>query len=683
MLELRAGVEGGSESGIVAIPGASGGSPAAHSDSATGRGLRVQACGRSVDIPPEASDGIASLRRDLARQLQLSSGAAVQVLDVAGRPLQSDEELAAAVSSGRLPLQAKLTAAALHEIEQRKLESRSKEHGFHSLQWQIVIEEVAGFSKELQGVAGELQGVKDYCGKAVREFEDQEALRREELLEQIRRETAERKSMQSDILSRLDALMQVLHSEQSAREVARYQLATQCERVSADLAAESSARAAERAEAWRELKALEQEVRVQTHRWDQLATRHNEGSQAMEMRVGELSSTSLALQQRLVLLEADAERLRLATQNTDSTVAKYHSEARAHLKLHGDELERAMQHGTLGRSRDAAQVEQECNTMLQNLGTRVTKLRDDMLKMSGEFNERVRLLETRCGASENEAAAKNEASDAKHRDVLERVHSATTVVDDLQMQHKASDLAARNVARKVEDLQERLRSAEQAVDQRVSTDHWKVQLEALTQIFRKQDLKLAQVEKEMQARFAQEASHRNASRAQLHGAMRAMTDKLADKSEVGAAGCLARAVSPSVVSTASSEPLRGRVDSRLSNGTLNTAVGSLSPHAPRRDVSPGGGTRVRTGSGAAPPGGIVRTPLTSAPRDCSPARRADGVVVGAPSVVMVQPPAATMAARVARLSAPALRSRVQSDLTGNVLLARSISPVRGAGGAVH
>merc|ERR1712232_858733 len=108
------------------------------------------------------------------------------------------------------PLQAKLTVAALHEIEQKKKEGRNKEHDMVGLQWQIVIEQVAAFSNELQAMGQQLQEVHDDSRKIVQQFEEAERLRREQLLGVIKEEATEREACQKDLLTKLEELNHLL-----------------------------------------------------------------------------------------------------------------------------------------------------------------------------------------------------------------------------------------------------------------------------------------------------------------------------------------------------------------------------------------------------------------------------------------------------------------------------------------
>merc|ERR1712176_588318 len=101
----------------------------------------VNACGRLVEISAESSSSVSLLRRELGAQLNVGNPTSLQLVNTNGVLVQTDQDLYASIQENSIPLQAKLTTAALHEIEQKKLEGKSKEQNLSSLQWQILIEQ--------------------------------------------------------------------------------------------------------------------------------------------------------------------------------------------------------------------------------------------------------------------------------------------------------------------------------------------------------------------------------------------------------------------------------------------------------------------------------------------------------------------------------------------------------------
>merc|ERR1712232_46198 len=95
-----------------------------------------------------------------------------------------------------------------------------------------------------------------------------------------------------------------------------------------------------------------------------------------------------------------------------------------------------------------------------------------------------------------------------------------------KIDHQASEAVLHKMTQQLEDVTERLQTTEVAVDHRVTSDHWRSQLDSVTSVIRKQDMKISQLEREMRALFAQESQHRDETRAQLHYSLKNCIDKI-------------------------------------------------------------------------------------------------------------------------------------------------------------
>eukprot|EP00928_Gymnodinium_smaydae_P002798 TRINITY_DN11015_c0_g2_i1.p1 TRINITY_DN11015_c0_g2~~TRINITY_DN11015_c0_g2_i1.p1 ORF type:complete len:664 (+),score=147.11 TRINITY_DN11015_c0_g2_i1:90-2081(+) len=646
-------------------------------------GVKVSSCGRLVDVALEpGSRSIAALRRELAQESQLANPDSLDVLDASGRLLKSDADLDAALAQSQQPLQARFTAAALHEIEQRKLESRSTEHGLHSLQWQIVIEEVAGFSKQVQGMAGEIQGLRDFCTQAVQDLASQEALQRDKVFAAIGREASDRKGAQSDLLARIDALMHAIQSEQSAREVADYQLSTQTDQALKDMGAERNARVAAQQEANRQLASLAHESEVRAQRMDEHAARSTETLAKMDRRLAEQSSSVVVLQQRITQLETLTEKLQTSAWNTDSTVAKHYDELKMRLNSHEQELERAVKTGIFGKELDANRLEQEHVTSVNNIGTRVQRIREEMAQTLANLYESMRTLEARCGKLEQEQLEKQDTHDERYRTMLQKVHETAVSVDDVSAQSARGEASLRRITALMEEVQERMQAAETALESKVNSDIWKVQLEAVAQVSNRQDLRTAQLEREVQARFAQEAVFRDKTKAQLYSTMKAWAERVAAGgasasgagSERGGSGRV-RMTSPSAASTASSEvqatTLRGRVGSSA-QAPPGTPPGKDGLRSPVRQQGIPAASPARLLN---PPRSAAAATRASASTSPKPGRAAQPASSGPASPTTLQAAVASAAAATARGSSPASTGRLRGARISPVV-SRSVSPVR-------
>jgi hypothetical protein len=489
------------------------------------RSLQVNACGRLVDISPDASTSLPLLRRELVSHLMISNPASLQLTDANGRSIMCDTDLQRAVDELEAPLQAKLTAAALHEIEQRKLEGKSKEHNLLSLQWQIVIEQVANFSYELQAMQAEMQACKDLVAKAIEDSDGKEKLRYEQFQTRIGDEAAERKSAHKDVLSRLDAMMQMMLSEQSVREVADFQLSKQIEQVASEHRSTTNSRAMEHAEHQRALSSFSQDVQLQLQKNTEMHTRHVEKHQNTESRIEEISSSHLQNHQRFVQLEADAEKIRTAMAHLDTELSMQGTRLHSQLENHGQEFQRAVQNGILSRDQEVSRISKEHETAWQNFGNRVSRHRDETLKSHSDFLERSSALEERCKALEKDQNDRQEALDFNTRGFHDKVHTAITALDSFSMEHSANEAVLKNTVSVVDDLLERVRLAEAALDKRVAIDQWKVQLDGLAHINQNQNAKIGALEREIKAGFAQESAFREHTKSQLQNSVKACIEK--------------------------------------------------------------------------------------------------------------------------------------------------------------
>mmetsp|Transcript_16723 Transcript_16723/g.36678 ORF Transcript_16723/g.36678 Transcript_16723/m.36678 type:complete len:604 (+) Transcript_16723:117-1928(+) len=495
------------------------------------RGVKVNACGHLLEIAPENSTSMPLLRRDLVAQLKVCNPASVQVLDLTGKAITTDEELEAAMQDGKHPLQAKLTVAALHEIEQKKREGRHKEHDMLGLQWQIVIEQVAAFSYEVAGFGGQLQSMKDECTNMVKQFEEAEVVRREKLMTAMHDHVKEREVAQKDVLSKIEAITNLVMQERSAREVSHYQLEKQAEQVVHEMNTERNKRAKGEAEQNRSITALrndlQKEIRENTEQW----TRTLDSVKRLEQGEKDVTTLQTEHQHRLTLLDGEVNKLRVAVGDIDSAMNKQLHEVNLRLQRQSEEMERAVREGTWCRNQDFDRVAKHHETSWQSLETRFQRSREEAAKAQVDLVERTRAIELRCAALEKDHNDHREIRASSEQACIEKATEATSAVDTLAMERQVTEVALKNTSAKVEEILTRMRNVETGLDQRVAGEHWKAQVDGLVHLINKQETKIAQLEREMHSRLAMEASHRDGLKVQLQGSLKHCLSTMGTKPE--------------------------------------------------------------------------------------------------------------------------------------------------------
>jgi hypothetical protein len=488
--------------------------------------LQVNACGRIVEISAEGTASMTLLRRELAAKLRVSNPASVQLTDVAGKVVISDTDLSAAMQEGRLPLQAKLTVAALHEIEQKKKEGRNKEHDMVGLQWQIVIEQVAAFSNELQAMGQQLQAVHDDSRKIVQQFEEAERLRREQVMGAIKDETVEREACHKDILAKIEEMNHLLMDEKSTREVSDYQLSKQNEQTTSELNAERNRHVNEMAEMEREITALRNTVEHEMQRNGNNWKRHTESTKRQESRDQDIQTANLATLQRTSALEADAKKVREDIDNMENLLARHSRETNAQLRRQGEELVRTVREGTFGRGHELSCVAKDHETSWQSLDAALQKTREEAMKANLDLSERSKLLELRCQAIEKDNADRWDAQSGQNHAHQDRINKGATAIDSSKMEYYANEAVLRTTVTKVDELTERLRSTESKLLDKVPGGHWKAQMDTLMQMIQKQEMTIRQMERDFNVRSAVDGAKYDAARESINDTVKACFEKV-------------------------------------------------------------------------------------------------------------------------------------------------------------
>lgn len=572
---------------VLLSPVAAGDAARAGTIAAAGAGaVHVQVGDRLLLVPPECQASLVLFKRELAERLQLSGPATLQLCDSAGQRIDSNEDLLAALRERRHPLQAELTVTALREVEQRKVEVENRKEELSHFQWQIVVDQMAALSKEVASVTAQLQAVKDDLRRELQQSSAESALRHDRLAGVVSKETADRERGLHDMDARISTVIQALAVERTDRDVQVHQAKKQAEALASNLEAERSARAQDLAESARQLSGLRQEFEMERTRnaanWNQ----HVETLRHAELRL-ERSTSEVAAQQGFVHLNADVEKLRASLRQLEATVAVQGQAARESLQRSSEDLSKAVRNEMVGRENHLTRFAKELEVALQSLEVRMNRVREEAGEGITILTDRARLLEQRCASLERDLSSHTDLQNEKDRMIAQQMDTAVGTVDCVEVGVRASDVVVRSTVSKVEALMERLHAVECDLQLRPRLDFFRPQLEALQRAAERQEVKVSQLEKEVEARFAIEASQRDTAKSQIRTSVRDCLMKFGANTTVAAAAAAQTAPGAWGVETvrvdianAMQEPLTA--EARRSQQVVLTPAssGMLSPSAP-------------------------------------------------------------------------------------------------------
>mmetsp|Transcript_129541 Transcript_129541/g.288798 ORF Transcript_129541/g.288798 Transcript_129541/m.288798 type:complete len:606 (-) Transcript_129541:52-1869(-) len=507
------------------------------------RAVLVSACGQLFEMPPTVLSSMTLLLQDLAGQLKMSSSVGLQLADAGGVPIRTDSELSAVLREGRHPMRVTPTVAALREIEQKKFEVETKKEQMTQFQWQIVVDQIAAFSTELAGVAAQLQSVKDECLKSVQGCREEARLQRDQIGAAIEREALAREGSYKDVDSKVDKLAQVVSHEKSVRDVADHQLGRQIEQVASALDEERNARTHEFAESSRLVVGIRHDLDAEMKRSAETWNQHLDMVKRLDLQMEAHTAGQFEQQQRLTKLEADTDKLQGMTAGLDASLAAHHRSVSEDLQRRGDELSKAVRDEMLSRENHVNRFAKDLETSWQSMEARMHHIREDTSEVKAALTERARVMEHRCTELEQRFQCFSDTQTSKDHLLTEKVAAACSVVDTVEVGQKASDVLLHNTVSQMQDLMDRLRTAEGDLQNKAPRDYWTPQIEAFQRGVQRQETKLATLEKEMHARFYQESAQRDKSKAQIQESMKVCMDKMAgypkhgggDRRPIGAA----------------------------------------------------------------------------------------------------------------------------------------------------
>mmetsp|Transcript_3810 Transcript_3810/g.7834 ORF Transcript_3810/g.7834 Transcript_3810/m.7834 type:complete len:616 (-) Transcript_3810:132-1979(-) len=489
------------------------------------RAVLVSACGQLFEMPPTVLSSMTLLLQDLAGQLKMSSSVGLQLADAGGVPIRTDSELSAVLREGRHPMRVTPTVAALREIEQKKFEVETKKEQMTQFQWQIMTDQIAAFSKELAGVAAQLQAVKDDHLKTVQGHREEVNTQCSQITSMIETEAMKRETAFTEFDLKLDKLAQVVSHEKSVRDVSDHQLRKQIEQVANAVDEERNTRLQEQAESSRSLASMRHELEAEMERTAEVWNQHLAMVKNMETQMECHSTANFEQQHRLTKLEVDTDKLQGTAAALEASVAAQHRAMCEDLQRRSDELSKAVHDEMVGRENHVMRFAKDLETSWQSMEARMQRIREETNDTKATLTERSRVMEQRCAELEHAFQFQTDAQAAKDHTLFEKVTAASVVVDAVEVGQKASDVLLQNTVAKVEDLTDRLFTAEGDLQKKVHKDYWTPQMEALERGMHRHEAKLTTMEKEMNIRFYQESTQRDKAKSQIQDSMKACLDK--------------------------------------------------------------------------------------------------------------------------------------------------------------
>lgn len=314
-----------------------------------------------------------------------------------------------------------------------------------------------------------------------------------------------------------------------------HQLQTQMYAVNEGLEAEKTGRAQHMAETSRIVYGIQHELEQEVRRTENSGAQHVELTKRFELFAQEHLSNDAGLKHSLTQLSADVEKLRSSMSQLEASSATTSRVGALDLKQRNDALTKAVRDEIHSQENSLTRLSKEFEVALQSLEAKLASTREESTDGLNIASERSRILEQRCEGIEAEIARFAEAQKDRCRFMKEEVDNCCAMVERIDLDVKASDVVTQTSGSRVEALLERMAAAEADLLQRPRQDFFQPQMESLHRNAQRQEGRLNQTEKEMNARFASEASQREGIKSQILGSVRSCLDKMRPDERANAA----------------------------------------------------------------------------------------------------------------------------------------------------
>lgn len=222
----------------------------------TDKSVYVAAYGRMIAI--EATGSLMALQRQLEGQLG-ATGQSLSFRDTNGQSLTSDQELMQAITLGHTPIQASFTDLTYSDTAIQSMELKKDE--IAQMQWVLVREQFVALHSQIGAMATQVQSLKTDLEQQQLNLLGQQEEFRNETFNMIAKESQARLEGQSMVSTRVEFLSQLIHNEQSQRELLANTLQKQMESAWDVLETEKNARCADTSSIRADLDGLKQALK--------------------------------------------------------------------------------------------------------------------------------------------------------------------------------------------------------------------------------------------------------------------------------------------------------------------------------------------------------------------------------------------------------------------------------------
>mmetsp|Transcript_43834 Transcript_43834/g.103645 ORF Transcript_43834/g.103645 Transcript_43834/m.103645 type:complete len:549 (+) Transcript_43834:90-1736(+) len=455
--------------------------------------LQVSVAGRLLDVSSKAMPTLSFLKKELVGQLgMLCSPASLQLCDMEGRLITSDEDLQGSLEECRGPLRATLTTSALREMEQKKQEVDLHNGELTTIQWQLMIEQMTFLSLEIEGLVGQIEVLKGACAREVQQQEEAEAERRQELVEVMRKLTADRENDQTTVLSRMEGLHHAMLAEKAARDVADYQLEQRIEQLHVGLNAESNSRERAHEEMLRLHEALRKELDLEAAKNAALCRDIASAHKRLQLTVEEHLAADAMHKTRLTRLEAESDKQRCRVDALDTNLLLQGQALEAEGRRFSEEFRHLLRAGAESWGNELVRLAEDTRAshleMEDRMRSGMAEVRE--IRLDGEV--RFQALEERCATLEKASQDALVLGASLEKVFAEKAIAAAESATMTEATQKNSEAWLDATRIRLDDLARRTHAVEQGTGERFNSLR-----EASLQLKQEQDMRLLRIEEEV------------------------------------------------------------------------------------------------------------------------------------------------------------------------------------------
>mmetsp|Transcript_26777 Transcript_26777/g.61725 ORF Transcript_26777/g.61725 Transcript_26777/m.61725 type:complete len:554 (-) Transcript_26777:34-1695(-) len=456
------------------------------------RGMQISVAGRLLDVNIKAPPSLPRLKMELVAQLGMCSPASLQLRDALGNVLNTDEDLYASLQSDGRPLRASLTAHALREMEQKKAEVDLHNGELTTIQWQLLIEQMTFISLEMERLVTQVEVLKGACAREAQQEEEAEAERREDLVEVVRKLTADRQADESSLLNRIESLSHALIAEKSARDVADFQLEQRIEQVNAALNAESSARERAREELLRLQEAQRRDMELEATKTANVCRDITTSTKRVQSIVEEHVSANAMHKTRLTRLEAEADRMKAMLDTFESGTVLQAQALQAEGRRYQAEFRALLQAGAESWGQELLRLAEDTRASHLDMEERSRIVAQEVREIRLDGDVRCQALEDRCSTLERASQDALVLGASLEKVFTEKQVAAAEAASMTEASQKNSEAWLEATRIRIDEIARRTHAMEQG-----SGDRYNTLRESNLRLMNEQDKRLMRIEEEV------------------------------------------------------------------------------------------------------------------------------------------------------------------------------------------